>query len=212
MKKSFSGSSLISVKAYLLFFLVSLTLIPLHAKNKNYTQGYIITNEGDTIPGQVLDRSTGSFPKLYAAIRFKSENSLFKKKYGPDEILGYAFGDQHYDSMPLREESTFFKFGYHVNEGAERVFLKVVLQNEALTYYQWEYIDADNGYLDYVPLFYRTGSDEMVRVTQGVLGLKRKRLMEYFGDCPDMIAAIERKALNGISDVYYLYLDSCMDP
>jgi hypothetical protein len=212
MKKSFSGASLIFVKAKLLFFLLSLTLIPLEAKNKNYTQGYIITNEGDTIPGQVMDRTTGSFPKLYAAIRFKSENSLFKKKYGPDEILGYVCGDRHYDSMPLREESAFFKFRYHVNEGAKRVFLKVVLKNEVLTYYQWEYIDADNGYQDYVPLFYRSGSDEMVRVTQGVLGLKRKRLMEYFGDCPDMIAAIEGNALNGITDVYYFYLDSCMDP
>jgi len=212
MKKSFPGYCLIYKKVYLLFFLFSLTLIPLQATNKNYSRGFIITNEGDTLSGQVKDRSTGSFPKLYTAIRFKAENSLFKKKFSPDEILGYAIGDQFYETMPLWEESTFFKFRYYVNEGVERVFLKAVLKNEALTYYQWEYIDADNGYLDYVPLFYRTGSDEMVRVTQGVLGLKRKRLTEYFRDCPEMTAAIERKTLNEITDVYYFYLDSCIDP
>jgi hypothetical protein len=212
MKKSFFGSCLIYVKAYLLFFVFFLAHIPLQANNRNYTQGYIITNEGDTLYGQVMDRTTGSFPKLHAAIRFKSEDFLFKKRYYPDEILGYACGDQHYDSMLLREESAFFKFRYPVNEGAKRVYLKVVLKNEALTYYQWEYVDADNGYLDCIPLFYRTGSDEMVRVTQGVLGLKRKRLMEYFGDCPDMIAAMESKALNETSDVYSFYLDRCMDP
>lgn len=137
-----------------------------------------------------------SFPKLYTAIRFKSENFLFRKKYSPDEILAYAYGDQLYESVPLREEHAFFK---------------VALQNEALTYFQWEYIDPDNGYLDYIPLFYRNGSNEMVRVSQGVLGLKRKRLMEYFRDCPELVHAIENKELKEIPDVYYFYLDRCID-
>ena len=49
-------------------------------------------------------------------------------------------------------------------------------------------------------------------VTQGVLGLKRKRLIEYFGDCPELITAIEAKELKEILDVYYFYLENCTVP
>ena len=49
----------------------------------------------------------------------------------------------------------------------------------------------------------------MVRVTQGILGLKRKRLVEYFWDCPTLVQAIEKKKLNKIDEVYDFYLESC---
>lgn len=197
---------------YLLLILFVFLLIPLQAQNKSYSQGYIITLEGDTIVGQVKDRSGGTFTSLYSRIRFKADNSLFKKKYGPDQILGYAYGNHMYESLPLREESSFFKFRYYVNEGNDRVFLRVVLKNEELAYYQWEYIDEDNSYLDFIPLFYRNGYNEMVRVSQGVLGLKKKQLTAYFWDCPELVHAIKNKELKEITDVYYFFLDRCVDP
>lgn len=197
---------------YLLLILFVFLLIPLQAQSKSYSQGYIITLEGDTIVGQVKDRSGGTFTSLYSRIRFKADNSLFKKKYGPDQILGYAYGNHMYESLPLREESSFFKFRYYVNEGNDRVFLRVVLKNEELAYYQWEYIDEDNSYLDFIPLFYRNGYNEMVRVSQGVLGLKKKQLTAYFWDCPELVHAIKNKELKEITDVYYFFLDRCVDP
>ena len=187
-------------------------LVPLHAQKKSYSRGWIITLEGDTLEGWVKDRSAGTFPELYSRIRFKAESSLFRKKYSPDQILEYAYDGQSFESVPLWEETSFFKFRYYVNEGPDRVFLKVIHKNEALTYYHWEYIDDDNGYQDYIPLFYRNGSGEMVRVTQGVLRLKTKRLIEYFGDCPELITAIEAKELKEILDVYYFYLENCTVP
>jgi hypothetical protein len=196
---------------YSLLILFSCMLSPLSGQSKNYTQGYIITIEGDTIEGWIKDRSGGMFTDLYSRIRFKAENTPFKKKYSPDKILGYGFSDYIYESLPLREESSFFKFRYYVNEGNERVFLRVVLKNEVLTYYHWEYIEEDNNYLDYIPLFYRNGYDEMVRVNQGVLGLKRKHLAAYFHDCPELVHAIENKELKEITDVYYFYLDKCIE-
>ncbi len=195
----------------LLLILFAFILIPLEGQNESYSQGYIITLEGDTLEGQVKDRSGGTFTTLYSRIRFKAENSLFKKKYGPDQILGYACGNQMYESLPLVEENTFFKFRYYVNQGNERVFLRVVLKNEALTYYHWEYIEEDNNYLDYIPLFYRNGYNEMVRVSQGVLGLKKKQLIAYFRDCPELVHAIENKELKEIPDVYYFFLDKCVN-
>ena len=180
-----------------------------HAQKKGYSQGYIINSEGETIEGWVKDRSDGTFLDLYKRIRFKAEGAMLIRKYRPDEILGYGLNNQHFESVPLIEESAFFKIKYYLHEGSDRVFLKLISSNDDLSYYHWEYVDGDSNYLDYIPLFYRSGSNEMVRVTQGSLGLKRKRLAEYFWDCPDLVVAIEKKKLKEINDVYIFYLERC---
>ena len=199
------------IRLYLLFILCTFFIMPIHAQKRGYSQGYIINLEGETITGAVKDRSTGMFIDLYKKIRFKPENAFVRRSYGPDEILGYGSNDQHYESVPLVEESEFFKFRYYLRPGSEMVFLRIISGNNHLTYYHWEYLDGDSNYLDYIPLLHRSGSLEMVRVTQGVLGLKRKRLTEYFWDCPEMISAVNRKQLNEISEVYNFYLEHYID-
>jgi hypothetical protein len=52
----------------------------------------------------------------------------------------------------------------------------------------------------------------MVRVTQGVLGLKRNKLIRYFSDCPDLVFAIQAKQLNDIDEVFDFYLNRCEAP
>ena len=195
---------------YILIILIAFTIIPAHAQKKGYSPGYIINLEGETVEGQVKDRSSGSFIELYKRIRFIAHNAHFKRKFSPDEILGYGLDNQHFESVPLYEETAFFKFRYYVNEGKARVFLKVISMNDDLTYFHWEYVDSESNYLDYTPLFYRSGSNEMVRVTQGVLGLKRRRLMEYFWDCPTLVQALEKKELNEIDEVYNFYIARCV--
>ncbi len=198
-----------NIRRCILLILFSFTILQLQAQKKGYAPGYIINMDGETVTGQVKDRSSGTFMDLYKRIRFKPDDALFRKKYGPDQILGYGYDDQHFESLPLIEESAFFRFRYYLNESNHRVFLKVVSSDRDLTYYQWEYMDDESSYVDYIPLFYRSGSGEMVRVTQGVLGLKRNRLMEYFRDCPELVRAIESKQLNELDEVYYFYLEHC---
>lgn len=194
-------------RAFILWILFAFLMIPAQAQKKNYSPGYIINNEGETVEGWVKDRSSGTFIKFYSKIRFKPENAHLKRKYGPDEILGYGFNDQHFEAMPLSEESSFFKFRYELDQGNDWVFLKVLSRNKDLTYYRWEYIDGESNHLDYTPLFHRNGYDEMVRVTQGILGLKRKKLMAYFWDCPDLVQALEKKELNEINEVFNFYIE-----
>jgi len=198
-----------NLKKYILLILVSLMIIPAHAQKKGYSKGYIINSEGETVEGWVKDRSNGPFIDLYTRIRFKPDNAVIRRKYSPDEILGYGLNDQYFESMPLAEESAFFKIRYYLDDRNHRVFLKVISWEGDLTYYHWEYMDDESNYVDYIPLFYRTGSDEMVRVTQGILGLKRNRLIEYFQDCPAMVQAIENKDLNEIDEVYDFYIGHC---
>jgi len=198
-----------NIVRYILLALFSFAIVQAQAQKKGYTPGYIITHEGEITEGQVKDRSSGTFLNLYKRIRFKPDDAVFKKRYGPDDILGYGYDNLHFESVPLREESAFFRFRYYLHENYDRVFLKVISSEKDLTYFQWEYVDDESSYLDYIPLFYRDGSDEMVRVTQGVLGLKRNRLMEYFQDCPELVRAIDNRELNEIDEVYYFYLERC---
>ena len=195
-----------------MLILITFMITSVHAQKKGYSWGYVVYPEGDTLEGWVKDRSSGTFLDLYPQIRFKPGDALLKKKYSPDEILSYSVNAQIYESVPLREETSFFKFNYYVHEGNDRTFLKVVSRNKDLTYYHWEYIEDESNYLDYIPLFYRSGSDVMVRVSQGILGLKRNKLTRYFSDCPDLVHAIQTKELNGIYEVYDFYLDRCADP
>ena len=198
------------IRRYMLLILFAFMIIPTHAQKKEYSQGYIINSEGETVEGWIKDRSSGPFLDLYTRIRFKPDNAFYKRKYSPGEILGYGINNQHFESVPLIEESAFFKFKYYLHEGNDRVFLRVISRNADLTYYHWEYVDSESNYLDYIPLLHRIDSNEMVRVTQGILGLKRKRLIEYFWDCPDLAMAIEKKKLNEISEVYNFYLEHCV--
>lgn len=195
---------------FILVILLAFMTLPTNAQKKGYTPGYIVTTDKDTVSGWVKDRSSGTFLELYSRIRFKHEDALFRKRYNPGEILAYACSHGVYEAVPLREESTFLKFRYYVDESNPMIFLRVISKSERLTYYHWEYTDDESNYLDYTPLFYRNGSPEMVRVTQGVLGLKRKRLIEYFGDCQVLVEAIQEKSLKDINEVYHFYLSNCL--
>lgn len=197
------------IRRYLPLFLLAFLILPVHAQKKGYARGYIINSEGETIEGWVKDRSSGTFMELYSQIRFKPDNARSKKKYGPAEILGYGLNDQHFESHALKEESAFFQFRYYLNERNDRVFLRVIARNADLTYYHLEYIDGDSNYLDYTPLFHRYGSREMLRITQGIFGLKRDRLMEYFRDCPELTKALENKQLKEINEVFNFYVEQC---
>ena len=111
---------------------------------------------------------------------------------------------------PFWKNHNFFNFRYYLDDSYDRIFLKAITWTDELTYYHWEYVDGESNYLDYTPLFHRPGSSEMVRVTQGILGLKRKKLMEYFRDCPTLVQALEQKQLSQIDQVFTFYTERCV--
>ena len=98
-----------------LLIIFALLIVPAQAQKKGYSQGYIINSEGETIEGWVKDRSTGTFIELYTRIRFNADKKGYKKRYGASEIQGYGYNNQHFESMPLIEESAFFNFRYYLN-------------------------------------------------------------------------------------------------
>ncbi|MFA0960178.1 hypothetical protein AB9P05_00050 [Roseivirga sp. BDSF3-8] len=187
-----------------------LILIPLcalltvaHAKN-GYQKGYLVTLENDTLYGEIKDRRPGTFTEIYDRIRFKKDGALFRKKYAPEEIKSYKAGDRLYESVGLETRSRFLKTTYLTGPAHEKVFLRVI-EKGTLTYYQWEYIDYDNNTVWYIPLFHKENSSEMVRVTQGLFGLKKKVLSTYLSDCPSLQQKMESKEVTTPLEVLNYY-------
>lgn len=194
---------------FTILLLLLLLVYPLNAQKKGYSIGYVINFKGDTLHGYVKDRSTGTFFDLYPKIRFKAKKQRIKRKLGPRDILGYGSNGNSFESVPLQQSSSFFKTRYDTSSNSDRVFLKVIEKQQGLTYYHWEYVHEDNNYLDYVPLFYLSDQQEMVRVTQGIFGLKRNALSKYFQDCPALVNNIKKKQLNSAAEVFKFYCDQC---
>ena len=55
-----------------------------------YVQGYVVTNNNDTLYGYVKDRDPAPYGSIYNKVRFKDNpKAFFAKKYSPDRITSY---------------------------------------------------------------------------------------------------------------------------
>ncbi|MCD6596143.1 MAG: hypothetical protein J7L04_00545 [Bacteroidales bacterium] len=171
---------------------------------KDYQTGYIITTRNDTLTGKVKDRKPPPFSKLYKKIRFK-RNRLLKRKYGPQQIIAYKQGNNQFESLWIDVSQNIFKEIYtSVPDLGEKSFMKVIVKGY-LTYYHWEFQDYESDYIDEISLFKRTNESSLARVTQGIFGLKKKRLAEYFQDCPELINKIEKGELTNPVEIAIFY-------
>ncbi len=197
-----------TIKIKLLSYLgpfVLLFAMNLNAQNK-FEPGYVILNNNDTIYGQIKDRKDID---LFDKIRLKQENHK-TKRYSPYDIKGYKKGIESFESLWYKEETDFFRFDYYSRENyGEMVFLKVVFKGNLISCYAKEYIVDDNDYLDYFELFKRKGETKFERATQGLFGLKKKRLAHYFNDCPDLVNKINNNSIKYPIDVVSYYDQFC---
>lgn len=173
-----------------------------------YEEGYIVTLKNDTIYGKIADRKDGTFPKILKKIRFKTKGSMYAKKYSANQIKGYKVGKRIYESISIRAENKLFEIRYKVEATSQKTFLRVVAKGE-LSYYHWEHTDFEFHTIDYIPLFHLIGRNEMVRVTQGVFGLKRKNLSEYFSNCSELSKSIENKEIKTAEDIIVKFYLLC---
>jgi hypothetical protein len=198
-------------KALLLFALILATWSPSLGQKSSYSPGYVILESGDTLKGQVKDRSPEPFTELYGKIRFRTEGSRKTKKYKPHKILGYGFDDQHFISVNIAEYRIDAVTRYHISFSNQNSFLKAVERSPQLHWYEQYFVYDDNNYLDSIPFFYKPGEEQMVRVTQGILGFKKKRLAEYFDGCAQLIHILKDRGSNikTVSELYNFYVRTC---
>ncbi len=188
---------------YLLFSL------SVHAQ-KDYEKGYIITNNNDTLVGLVKDRKQPPFGKLYNKVYFKKKHK--KKKYRPDQIIAYKQGSREFVSIWIDVSSNLIneKYTSIANQG-EKEFLKVI-EKGYLTYYQREFEYADSDYIEHVSLFKRKDQFFLVRVNQGMFGLRKNALTTYFIDCPELVDKIINSELKTPIEILRFYNSWKLNP
>lgn len=191
------------IPPYLLFILLAFLTSSSNAQ-KGYEKGYIVKNNNDTIHGKLKDRKAGNYQKLYKKVRFK-KNGLFPKKYNPSKIQAYTINDSHFESKWMKQSGGLFNERYTSIEGkGNKVFLKVVAEGN-LSLYHLEYIDLESSYIDYIPLFKKKNETYYIRVTQGLFGLKRKALSNYFSENEELIRLINEKKLTSPIEIVEYY-------
>jgi len=193
---------------YVLGVALLVLILPLQVKaQRHYRPGYVILNEGDTLYGRVKDRKTGSFTRIYKRVRFK-DKGLFARKFGPGRIREYKAGERLYESMWV--SSQFPLLGGRMVSMAgkgKQQFFRVVVKGK-LNYYALESLDDDEFYFD-IPYLKLEGRRDFVRATQGIFGLKRRILVEYFADCPELQEAIAQKNVRTVFDIVHFYERHC---
>ena len=168
-----------------------------------YEKGYIVTLEKDTLYGSVKDRKPDPFGGLFKKIKFKGERG--KSKYGPKEILAYKKGGSFFESLWVEDSGRLFDQNYTSIEGSGRpVFLKVV-EKGFLTYYHWEFEEEDSSYIDYIAYFKKEDNPNLIRVSQGLFGLRRKALTSFFRDCQPLAQDIQNKKLKSGVEIARFY-------
>jgi len=197
-----------------LFYLLLLngSLLSLTALGqKNYAPGYVVLTSGDTLRGQVMDRrETFIGTELLTKIRLKPEGGGLRRKYRAKKLLAYRTNDNIYERHQLRSKGVSLLDAYYeiVPNDGEPVFLRVVSRGK-LSHYQWEWVDEDNDHIDAADYFRKADELLLVRATQGVFGLKRKNLTEYFQDCPSLQEKIQQRAFKYPSEVADYYNQNC---
>jgi hypothetical protein len=180
---------------------VGMLLFFVHLGHTQFSEGYIITLQGDTIHGRVKDRSDGFRTKLYPKIRFRKPGGL-TKKLSPRQIRGYyTEASGLYESQWFEKQQRFLRMDYFSVTGVgQKRFLKVVVRGK-LSLYHLEFTDFDNSAVDYLQLFRLEGDNRYVRASQGVLGLKKKLLSDFFKDYPELVEKINSGSLKSAFQV-----------
>lgn len=189
---------------YILFFCCLFLYRPATRAQSGYEAGYIVTNSGDTLYGELKDRKTGTFTTIYKKIRFKSNRKRLKK-FSPSQIVQYKRGKDTYESVWLNTTSKFFKTDYESTPGiGKKHFFKTIVKGQ-LTYYEWEQLDHEADTILEIPLFKRENEQYLIRVTQGIFGFKKESLRRYFQDSPEVLQQMETKQLKTPRDIALFY-------
>lgn len=187
----------------LIFFCLSLNAVFVCGQSK-YEQGFVVTNQNDTIYGSFRDRSPEPFGKIFKKVR-KNGFWFFGKRYGPKDIQSYQIGSRIYESLWYDSYSNFLNVNYRsVPNYGQKVFMRLEVDGKVKLYWD-EFRDPDSGYELEIPFFKKANSGEMVRVTQGVFGLKRKQLEVFFEDCPELVQKIRSRELTSPFEIAKFY-------
>jgi hypothetical protein len=160
---------------------------------------YIVNLKGDTLRGTVKDRKTGFRVEQLKTIRYKGEGYLLPKRFKPQQIQGYSAQGRNYESFRVNRKGLLGE-RLVILDGKSNIFLRCSYADSRIKLLYHDYSDED-GVIESVPYFLLSGRTEIVRATQGLLGLKRNLLSTYFNQHPELVRRINDKQVNTVLEI-----------
>jgi hypothetical protein len=162
---------------------------------------YIVTRFQDTIYGQIKGRKNS-----YAnhKLKFKEPGKL-AKNYTAKQLESFYTNGLTYESVWLKlyREKLHEYYISRPNDGKKQ-FLRVVEKGK-LSYYVLERPDHDNGTVDNIPLIKKENNQELVRVTQGLMGVRKKAVSDYIKECNDLATKIQSGQIKDPLEIVRFY-------
>lgn len=162
------------------FFLVYVTSV---MAQRDFLEGYVVLNSGDTLRGVVKDRKEGFSSRLWDRIILKHGKK--RMKFRPDQLLAYNRGGSEFHSVPFNQGNDLLGIS-RVRVG-QKHFLKVYIRGY-LSLYEDEFLDDSQSNFD--GNFYLIREDELQYLQVSMLFF-RKKMVPYFEDAPHIARAIE---------------------
>lgn len=169
----------------------------------NYEPGTVTLRNGEVLEGNVANMRLGFRDELLPRIRIKEPGRLRARKLNPRQITEYTMGDRRFLSLRVQRNNAIFQESYTVNAGNEYMIFE--LHRTGHLNILLAYFLDDDMWIQSAPYFMKEGDDLIVRATQGIFGLKRKLLADYFKDCPQLVEFIQEKEITTPKEVAIYY-------
>jgi hypothetical protein len=184
---------------------------PLLGQSDFFQPGFLVLATGDTLKGDVMDRrETFTGIEILGKIRLKTPKGKVKR-YSRSVLNAYRSGEYVYKKFriePVRQVQFLTNYYQVVPFGGEVAFLREVKVG-TLSMYEYEWTDDMGSEVERFPLFIKKNENLMVRATQGIFGLKRKILIDYFSDCPDLAIALADGRFSLPQEIVMYYNHQC---
>ena len=194
-------------KYILALIILSSCCLPLLAQPADY----LVLTSGDTLYGQVQFLAPPASDRVYLK-KISLITSKQKTKFRLKEISAIHSNSTTYRLFRLENKVALpnpFREYFHLNGNEGQLYVLKLIQQGQLSHYEWQWKEQGESTLTSTDLFIKSNDDYFIRATQGLLGLKRKALADYFTDCPELVRLLQEKQLNTPAQVVNFYNRQC---
>ncbi|WP_194778567.1 hypothetical protein [Pararhodonellum marinum] len=182
-----------------------------YAQNNNDLD-FLVLHSGDKLYGSVEHINLkGVNPRLHKKIRFTSPNGQ-RKQFRRKDVLAFRVDGITYESFWLSQSSrkfTLLNSKYDIDpKTGELHFLKLITKGN-LSHYQMEWWEQGESTLMWMDLLKKERDPFLIRATQGIFGIKKNLLVNYFSNCFDLKTQIEQEEFKDVYQIVDFYNRNC---
>ncbi len=195
------------IKYILIHLALALISFSMFSQNKQ-DAGFIITKKGDTLYGWIKDIKIENMDRPNSKIRIQLEKGK-KSKHKLKTISIIERGDEIFETFWLEKNGSVFNEKYIVTNNKGDFQLLKCISTGDLSHYIKLYIDQESGVFESIDFLKLKNSNVIIRATQGVFGLKKKKVAEYLNNCEAIVTKIKSEEVKTIFDVVSYYNNYC---